>query len=248
MTASDLGVLVLAGVLAGIVSAVVSLASVISYPALLALGLSPVAANVTNTVALVFTGIGSTAGSRPELDGQGGRVLRLGLATATGGLVGAGLLLGTPPDAFAALAPLLVACASVLILVQPRLRSGSGPEERSRRLMVGVFAAAVYIGYFGAAGGVLMLAVLGANLDASLARLTAVKNAVCGLANGLAAVAFAVCGPVHWASAIPLALGFLAGGWLGPSIVRRTSPAVLRPVIALSGLAVAAWLAADACR
>ena len=183
MTASDLGVLVLAGVLAGIVSAVVSLASVISYPALLALGLSPVAANVTNTVALVVTGIGSTAGSRPELDGQGGRVLRLGLATATGGLVGAGLLLGTPPDALAALAPLLVACASVLILVQPRLRSGSGPEERSRRLMVGVFA-----------------------------------------------------------------LGFLAGGWPGPSIVRRTSPAVLRPVIALSGLAVAAWLAADACR
>lgn len=241
MSPLDLLWLLVAGVLAGVVSTVVSLASLVSYPALLAVGLPPLAANVTNTVALVFTAVGAVIGSRPELAGQGRRVLRLGVITALGGAGGAALLLLTPARAFEVVAPWLIAAASVLLLVQPRLRglrASSGHRSRIA-LVVALFAVAVYVGYFGAAGGILMLAVLAAMLDQSLVRANAVKNAISGLANGVAAVGFAAFGPVLWAAALPLAAGFLVGGWLGPALVRRLPGETLRIAVAVCGIAVA---------
>jgi uncharacterized membrane protein YfcA len=250
VTATGLLVLTVVGVLAGLASTVVSLASLVSYPALLAVGLPPLTANVTNTVALTFTGLGSVLGSREELAGQGRRVRRLGLLTAVGGGVGAALLLLTPARSFQLAAPWLIAAGSLILLAQPALgrRTRPGGHEGSVALRVGVFGVAVYVGYFGAAAGVLMLAVLVPLLDQPLARANAVKNAISGLANGVAAVAFVAFGPVRWAAAVQLAVGFLAGGWIGPAVARRLSGTALRVLVGLSGLAVAVKLGLAAYR
>ncbi|MFD1931965.1 sulfite exporter TauE/SafE family protein [Nonomuraea mangrovi] len=231
------------GVVAGVVSTVVSLASIVSYPALLAFGLNPLAANVTNTVALVFTGIGAAAGSRPELQGQGPLVLRLGWITALGGAAGALLLLITPSRTFETIAPFLIAIASVVLIRPPGMRPGG---NHSRLTRVALFAVAVYIGYFGAAGGILMFAVLTAIMDQAPARVNAVKNVVSGLANCVAAVGFALFGPVAWWAVAPLAAGFLIGGRLGPSLARRLPGRSLRYLAAACGLAVAVKLGLDA--
>jgi uncharacterized membrane protein YfcA len=244
VTVADVPVLAAVGVLAGMVSTVASLASIVSYPALLAVGLPPLAANVTNTVALMFTGVGAAAGSRPELRGQGGLVRRLGVITVLGGAAGAALLLVTPAGAFEAIAPWLVGGASATLLLNRRRRR---PEAgRTPALRVALFCVALYVGYFGAAGGILMLAVLTAMLDRPLASVNAVKNAVAGMANGVAAVGFAAFGPVRWAAAVPLAAGFLAGGWIGPALVRRLPGRALRLAVGACGLAVAVKLGLDA--
>jgi uncharacterized membrane protein YfcA len=235
------------GVLAGVVSTVASLASVVSYPALLALGLGPVSANVTNTVALMFTAVGAAAGSRPELTGQGQRVIRLGLLTATGGGAGAALLLLTPARGFELIAPVLIALGSLIILRRPVPARPAHPVG-GWLSQAGVFAVAVYIGYFGAAGGVLMLAVLIRLFSQPLARTNALKNVISGLANGVAGVGFAIFGPVQWAAALPLAMGFMIGGWIGPALVRRMPAAGLRVFIGICGLAVAARLGISAYR
>jgi uncharacterized membrane protein YfcA len=233
------------GVLAGIVSTVASLASVVSYPALLALGLRPVSANVTNTVALMFTAVGAAAGSRPELAGQGRRVLRLGLLTATGGGAGAALLLLTPARGFELVAPVLIALGSLVILRRPVPARPADPVP-GWLSQAGVFAVAVYVGYFGAAGGVLMLAVLIRLFSQSLARTNALKNVISGLANGVAGVGFAIFGPVQWAAVLPLAIGFMAGGWIGPALVRRLPARGLRVFVGICGLAVAIRLGVSA--
>ncbi|MBI3686040.1 MAG: sulfite exporter TauE/SafE family protein [Actinobacteria bacterium] len=248
MTATDLAFLLGAGALAGAVGTVVNFASLVSYPALLAVGLPPVTANVTNTVGLVFAGLGSAAGSRPELVGQRVRVRRLGLLTGLGGACGAALLLLTPARGFELVVPGLVAVASLVLLVQPRLGrfgvAGPGGREDSRGLRVGLLVLAVYTGYFGAAGGVLTLAILIAMLDEPLARINAMKNAVAGVANAVAAVGFMVFGPVRWGAVAPLAAGFLLGGLVGPALVRRLPGGALRWLAGGGGLVVAAVLAA----
>jgi uncharacterized membrane protein YfcA len=211
---------------------------------LLALGLPPVSANVTNTVALVFTGAGAAAGSRPELAGQGRLVRRLGALTALGGAAGAALLLLTPASAFEAVAPCLIGAASLLLIVQPKIASLTArPDgERSWPLRATLSAAAIYIGYFGAAGGIVMLAVLTAMMDQPMARINAVKNVVTGLANAAAAVGFAIFGPVRWAAVPPLAAGFLVGGWIGPALVRRMPGQPLRVVVGFAGIILAVRL------
>jgi len=244
VTAADFAALAGAGALAGMISVVAGLASLVSYPVLLALGLPPLSANVTNTVALAFTGAGAAAGSRPELAGQGNRVRRLGLVTALGGASGAALLLLTPPGAFENVAPALIGGSALMLLIQPliRRRAGQASAEGSWPLQVAMFGVAVYIGYFGAAGGILMLAVLAAMLAEPLARVNAVKNVVAGLANAVASLGYAAFGPVRWAFVVPLAAGFLAGGWAGPAVVRKLPGPVLRTMIGVAGLAVAVRL------
>ena len=239
------GLLFLTGVVAGVVSVVVSLASVIAYPALLALGVPPVAANVTNTVSLVFTGVGSALGSRRELAGLGPTVLRLAAVTALGGATGAALLLLLPGRAFEVVAPVLVAGASVLLWLQPRLRERLPlhPRGATPLTMLALYCAAIYTGYFGAAGGILTLVVLGSVLEAPLVRLNAVKNAIAGFANGVAALGFVVFGPVDWTAVVPLASGFLVGGWLGPAVARRLPEEVLRALVGACGVTVAGVLA-----
>jgi uncharacterized membrane protein YfcA len=282
VTVAEALALVAAGVVAGVFSTVVGLASVVSYPALLALGLPPLSANMTNTVSLLFTGVGAAVGSRPELAGQGTRVRRLAMIAAVGGGAGAALLLITPPPTFVRVAPVLIGAASLALLARPRLgpesrRDGRrgrgeiepgergiegsrhdeapGPDHGARRhrerspwLLAGVFGVAVYVGYFGAAGGIVMLAVLTAMVAEPLARTNAVKNILGGVTNTVAAAAFAVFGHVDWAAVVPLAAGFLMGGWTGPALVRRIPGQVLRVLVAVCGLAVAVKLGLSAYR
>jgi uncharacterized membrane protein YfcA len=279
--------LVAAGAAAGVLSTVVGLASVVSYPALLAIGLPPLAANMTNTVSLLFTGVGAAVGSRPELTGQVTRVRRLGTIAALGGGAGAALLLVTPSQTFVRLAPILIGAASLALLPPSRqdraarrgagrdrdeCHHGAGPDrdghgcgagldrderpcgagpgrdERRPWLLAGVFGVAVYIGYFGAAGGIVMLALLIAMVAEPLARVNAVKNMLGAIGNAVAAVAFAVFGHVDWAAVVPLAAGFLVGGWTGPALVRRIPGPVLRIGVAVCGLAVAVKLGISAYR
>jgi uncharacterized membrane protein YfcA len=240
--------LVLAGFGGGVTGSVAGLASLVSYPALLAAGLPPVTANVSNTVALVFSSIGAVSGSRPELRGQHvGRLIAIAVA---GGITGGILLLATPSSAFALVVPWLIGVASLAILVRPD--PGRRPPIELHNptwvLGVGVFLIAVYGGYFGAAAGVLLLALLLISTAEPLARSNAIKNLLLGLANAVAAAAFVLFGPVRWSAVVPLAAGFLLGGRLGPAIVRRTPATPLRVVIAAAGVALAIHLGLDAYR
>jgi uncharacterized membrane protein YfcA len=139
----------------------------------------------------------------------------------------------------------LVATASLVLLVQPKIGRLTA-RFRGVPLQAAVYAVAIYTGYFGAAGGVLMLAVLAALLELPLVRVNAVKNTISGLANGVAALGFTAFGPVRWSAVLPLAAGFLAGGWIGPALVRRIPGEALRTAIALCGLGVAVKLGIDA--
>src|ERR1039458_6167784 len=143
MKFSEVLVLLAAGTLGGIFSTVVSIASLVSYPVLLALGVPPLSANMTNTVSLVLTGAGSVASSRPELAGQGRRVLRLGVITALGGAAGAAVLLVTPASTFTVVVPVLIAAASVVLLVQPRIRKLAPAPEVGHPLAYGIALFAV---------------------------------------------------------------------------------------------------------
>src|ERR1700761_4061883 len=232
--------LLAAGVGGGIAGTVASVASVVSYPALLALGLPPLAANVTNTMSLIFCVPGAVLGARPELAGQRDRVLRFGAVMAAGGALGAAILLLAPPGAFALAVPVLICSAAILVLLQPKLRALSprpGAEQSGRRLAV-MFCVAIYLGYFGAAGGVLLLAALAATLSESLIRVNAIKNVISGAANLVAASVFALYAPVEWAFVPPLAAGFLIGGYTGQRLARHLPVAVLRVIVALAGLAL----------
>jgi uncharacterized membrane protein YfcA len=252
MKVSEALVLLAAGTAGGIFSTVVAIASLVTYPTLLALGVPPLAANMTNTVALVFTGAGSVAGSRPELAGQGRQVLRLGLVTALGGVAGATILLLTPAGTFTVVVPVLIGGASLVLLLQPRLSQLAPPAEPDgrRRLVLGaaLFAVAIYVGYFGAAAGVLLLVALSAMITEPLVRINAIKNAVSGMANTMAAVCFAIFGDVRWHLVVPLAAGFLIGGWTGPKIARRVPAAAFRVLVSLGGLALAVKLGLSAYR
>jgi uncharacterized membrane protein YfcA len=257
VTVATFVVLVLAGIGGGLTGSIAGLASLISYPALLATGVPPLTANVTNTVALVLNSVGSVSASGPELKGQGRRLIPLGIAAIIGGALGAVLLLLTPPGAFELLVPWLIAAASAAILVQrpPRELAAEGALEHAKHpdrdpwwLPAGVFAIGIYGGYFGAAAGVLMLAMFLLGTGEGVPRSNALKNVVLGTANSVAAVGYVVFSSVAWASALPLAIGLFTGGSLGPRIVRRVPQTALRRVIAVAGLGLAVVLGVQAYR
>lgn len=250
MSPAEFALLAAAGIAGGLTGSIAGLASLATYPALLFVGLSPVAANVTNTVALVFTGVGSVLGSRPELKGQGPRLRSLACFAAAGGLVGAALLLSTPAEDFAKIVPWLIAFASLTILIprRPTPAADGAPPDPAFRIVEGasIGLIAIYGGYFGAAAGVLLLALLLRTTHASLAKANATKNVLLGVANSVAALIFIVWAPVDWAAALPLGLGCLIGSRLGPVVVRHAPVTVLRWVIGVAGLALAVSLGVDA--
>ncbi len=250
VSALEILLLVGAGITGGLVGSVAGLASLVTYPALLAVGLDPVAANVTNTVALVFSGVGSVLGSRPELRGQGSRLRVLAPVAAVGGAIGAILLLSTPAGGFQKVVPVLLGLSSLTILIPRRPPpDAAAPALPGRRQQVVQAAAilliAVYGGYFGAAAGVLLLALL-LRSHASLARANAAKNLLLGVANTIAALLFIALSPVSWAAAIPLGLGCLMGSRAGPVVVRRAPATVLRYLIGAAGVALAIRLGVQA--
>lgn len=238
-----------AGVLGGLTGSIAGLASVATYPALLLFGLPPVTANVTNTVALVFNGVGSVMGSGPELRGQGRWIRRTVPIAALGGATGAALLLTTPAESFERSVPILLGVASIAILL-PRRAPGDAESSRRRRAAVFIESSAVllicvYGGYFGAAAGVLLLALLLRTGHASLAEANAGKNVILGVANLVAAVVFVLLAPVQWGAMLVLGLGCLIGSRLGPIVVRHAPAGPLRLVIGVAGVGLAIKLAID---
>mgnify|MGYP001241884544 FL=1 len=238
--------LVVAGIGGGLSGSIAGLAALVSYPALPAVGLSPVTANVTNTVALVGSCTGSIIGSRPDLVGQRARVRQLALAGVIGGACGGALLLVTPAESFERLVPFLIAGASLAILARRRIVDGAAHAHAHHHVgpgtVAGVGLIGVYGGYFGAGAGVMLLALLLFSTSDTLPRCNAVKNVVLGIANGVAAVAFAIFGDVRWEIAAPMALGLLIGGRLGPIVVRRAPQTPLGVFIATAGLGLSVKL------
>jgi uncharacterized membrane protein YfcA len=234
-----------AGVLAGMVGSAGGIASLIAYPALLAVGIPPLPANVADTVASVASLPGSALGSRPELRGQGRRVLRLAPLAVAGSGAGAVLLLLTPAGVFGRIVPFLVAFAALALLVQPRVSAWlESHPGRSGGLWssCGLFAVWVYCGYWGVGAGVMALAVLTLAVEPHLAQANALKNVLLGVADVAGSVVFIVYGPVRWAAVVPLAFGFLTGSRVGPPLARRVPGSILRIVVALGGLGLAVHL------
>lgn len=240
------GFLLVAGAVAGVVGTAGGITSLVSYPALLAVGQPALAANVANLVALVACWPGAALASRGELTGTS-RWLARGLpVAAVGGGLGAGLLLSTPPGVFARVVPFLVAAGSVTLLAQPALAARRQPRPPTGQLgaLVGVGVLSVYGGYFGAGSGVMLLALTLILLDPRLPQANAVKNMLVGAAAVASAAVFIAAGPVPWRSVTPLAAGLFAGSTAGPVVARRVPASVLRWAVAGLGfaLAVELWL------
>jgi uncharacterized protein len=247
VSALEVVAVVLAGVAAGTINTVVGSGTLITFPVLLAVGYSPLVANVSNTIGLVPGSVAGAIGYRRELVGQEARIVRLGLAALLGGTTGAVLLLVLPEEAFKAIVPVFIAIALVLIVLQPRLaahlaaRRGE-PVEHRRVSVIATYLTGIYGGYFGAAQGILLLGVLGVALPEPLQRVNGLKNVLAGLVNLIAGVVFVFRAPVAWAPALLIAAGAVVGGMVGGRYGRRLSPVALRAFIVVVGLVAIAQL------
>ncbi|GAB3766679.1 hypothetical protein FB382_001793 [Nocardioides ginsengisegetis] len=245
MTPYDAVAILLAGFAAGTINTVVGSGTLITFPTLLAFGIPPVTANVSNTIGLVPGSVSGAWGYRRELAGQRSRVLRLALASLLGGLVGGLLLLVLPDGAFAAIVPALILLGLVLVVFQPRISAwvarrhdalGGLPEHGAWWVWPAVALAGVYGGYFGAAQGVLLMAILGIGLDEALQRLNAVKNVLAAIVNGVAGLLFALVADVDWRVVALIGVGSVIGGQVGATVGRRLPTTVLRGFIVVVGV------------
>lgn len=246
-----------AGAAAGLINTVVGAGTLITFPTLLAMGVPPVVANVSNTIGLAPGSLSGALSMRAELTGQRERVVRLGIASLIGGVVGAALLLGLPSSAFAAIVPVLIGVGCLLVIIQPWLSRRLAERRTELRtdglgghglgwLWLGILVTGVYGGYFGAAQGVLLLAIMGIALTESLNRINAVKNVLALIVNGIAGVVFAVLpltpwaqpgAEVNWAVALTIAIGSVLGAQLGGRVGRRLPATAYRAVIVVVGVA-----------
>jgi uncharacterized protein len=244
VTPIEIVAIVGAGLAAGTINTIVGSGSLITFPTLLALGYPPVVANVSNTVGLVPGSLSGAIGYRRELVGQRERVLRLGVASLLGGLTGGVLLLALPASSFERIVPFLILVAVALVAIQPRLSQAmahrrTGGQSHTVPLFVTVYLTGIYGGYFGAAQGVILIALLGIFLTDDIQRLNGLKNVLAFLVNAVAAVLFILVAPVAWPAALLLAVGSITGGQVGAVVGRRLSPLVLRGLIIVVGTVVA---------
>ncbi|HEY6576861.1 MAG TPA: sulfite exporter TauE/SafE family protein [Mycobacterium sp.] len=251
MSVAHMILICLAGVGAGAINAVVGSGTLITFPTLVALGYPPVTATMSNAVGLVAGGISGTWGYRRELGGQWDRLRWQIPASLIGAGLGAWLLLHLPEKVFVAVVPVLLIGALILVVVGPRIQAwarkrsdaaGRSAEVVSPGRMAAVVAATfvvgVYGGYFTAAQGILLIGLMGALLPESMQRMNAAKNLLSLLVNIVAAAAYTLVAfdRISWAAAGLIAVGSLAGGFLGAHYGRRLSPAALRVVIVVIGL------------
>jgi uncharacterized protein len=242
MSLGEIVAIACAGLAAGAINTLVGSGTLITFPVLLAFGYAPVSANVSNTIGLVLGNASGAVGYRRELVGQRARAVRLGATSLLGGITGAVLLLVLPASAFKAIVPVFIAMALVLTLLQPGLARWLVEREidleRSGGVLVSlaVYLTGVYGGYFGAAQGILLLAILGVALAQDLHRTNALKNVLVGLVNGVAAVYFAFAAHVDWGAAAIIAGASILGAQLGARYGRRLPPDALRAVIVLVGV------------
>jgi uncharacterized protein len=245
-SAGSAALLLLAGVLAGVVGTAGGITSLVSYPALLAVGVPALPANVANLVAAVASWPGAALVSQRELAGSRRWLMRGLPVAAVGAAAGAGLLLATPPGMFARVVPFLVAAGSLVLLAQPWLTARKQRRHRGpmRPTLVGVGVLSVYSGYFGAGSGVLLLALLLVLVDDRMPQANAGKNMLLGACGVASAAVFIVMGPVEWGVVAPLAAGLFIGSLAGPLVVRRLPSSAVRWAVAVLGLglAVRLWL------
>ncbi len=254
MTGLEIAAILLAGVAAGTINTVVGSGTLITFPTLLALGVPPVTANVSNTVGLVPGSVSGTIGYRRELVGQRSRLLKLGTASVLGGVAGAVLLLVLPSSAFDTIVPVLIGTGVLLVVLGPAISRrvaaraearGGLPDHGAAWVWPAVLGTGVYGGYFGAAQGVLLMAILGIGVDDDLQRHNATKNVLALLVNSVAAAIFIVVADVDWAVAGLIALGSVVGGQIGAGVGRRLPPLVLRVVIVVVGVVALVALLTD---
>jgi uncharacterized membrane protein YfcA len=241
-----------AGVSAGAINTAVGSGTLISFPVLLATGLPPVTAAVSNALGLIPGSISGAIGYRRELSGQGRRVAKLGVGALIGGLTGATLLLALPATAFERIVPVLVALALVLIVLQPwisrklrqrrELTGRSAHPDGGLPLLGGLTLASVYGGYFSAAQGVIYMALMGMLLDDGMQRLNAFRNVLVAVVNTAAATFFLFAADFDWSAVVLLAAGSALGGRVGAMVGRRLSPVVLRTLIVAVGTVAIAQL------
>lgn len=238
-----LALIALAGVGTGIVGYLTGLASLVSYPVLLAAGLSPVAANVTNTLGLVGVGVGSTARAMRTVTG-GSRATLVGqlVVAAVGGGLGATVLLMAGESSFEAVVPWLVVLASVLLLLSPRISRLRTGAAHPLGYWIGLFLVCCYGGYFGAGAGVMYLALAVIATSELFTRAMVIKSLLLGVSNLIASLIFIGYGPVDWAAAVALGIGCIVGGNVGPVIQRLIPEQVLRGIVAAGGFFLAGWL------
>jgi len=234
-------VLSVAGAVAGIVGTAGGITTLVSYPALVWVGLSPLPASIANTIAMVACWPGAALTSQVELRGEA-KLLRRSLLPATAGaVVGAVLLIATPAHGFGRIVAPLVLLGSVALVLQPRLRAWQ--QRRSRALppavlTVGLFLLGLYNSYFGGGSGILILLLLLLTAEPMLTRANAVKNMLVGAAAVIGAVTFAAFAAVDWHAVGWLAAGLFAGSTIGPVVARRLPTRVLRYAVGLTGLAL----------
>ena len=250
MTGLEAALILLAGIGAGTINTVVGSGTLITFPTLLAFGVPPVTANVSNNIGLVPGSLTGAYGYRRELKGQRALVLRLLSASVLGAAVGAVLLLVLPSGAFEAVVPLLIGLGVLLVIFQPRLAGRVALRAAARDLATDapsgrregawvwptVLGTGIYGGYFGAAQGVLLMGVLGIGVPQDLQRNNAVKNVLAGAVNTVAGLVFVVVADVDWAIVGLIAVGATIGGLLGARVGRRLPAVVLRTVIVVVGL------------
>ncbi|MEV4973105.1 sulfite exporter TauE/SafE family protein [Streptomyces scopuliridis] len=246
MTSWEMLAVFVAGISAGTINTIVGSGTLITFPVLLATGLPPVTATVSNALGLIPGSISGAIGYRAELTGQRRRVLRLSAAALIGGLAGAGLLLTLPTTAFETIVPVLVTIALVLVILQPRL-ARSVQARRARKgtsagpnggplLFTGLLLASVYGGYFTAAQGIIYLSLMGMLLDDTLQRLNAVKNILAAVVNTVAALFFLFVAEFDWTAVVLIAIGSAIGGQLGAKVGRKLPPAALRGLVVAVGV------------
>lgn len=248
MTPTEAVLLLAGGLIAGTVNSIAGGGSLITFPLLVGLGLPGVAANVSNALSVAPGYAAGALGSRPDLAGQGRRLVSMIPAAVAGTLCGSSLLLFTPRSVFDVVVPFLLLAAAAMMALQNRLRALAGhprdhtPRKAAVLLQVAVFGCGVYGGYFNAAMGVLLIAVLALVLDEPLRRVSALKNVFSALVGVTTVLLYSVFGPVNWAVVAVLAPATIAGGFAGARLARRLPPEVLRWTIVVFALAVAVIL------
>ncbi|HWO84239.1 MAG TPA: sulfite exporter TauE/SafE family protein [Solirubrobacterales bacterium] len=237
-----------AGAAAGFANSIAGGGALITFPTQIALGVPPLAANVTNTVGIVPASVGGALGYRDLLREQTRRLTRLLVPMLLGAVAGTVLLLLTSDAAFEAIVPILIAVSCLLLLLQPRLtpRLSHAGDERSPYLTAGIFFSGAYGAYFGSAVSILIFALLALFVADTLQHLNAIKIVLAGSANLLAAVAYAFLAPVQWRYAVTIMVSSFLGGRVGAHYARRIPADPLRISIAAIGLVVAAVLAGQA--
>ena len=244
LSTGTLVLLVLAGFAGGAINAAVGSGTLLVYPVLLAAGIPPVAANGTNTTGLSLGSFFAAWAYRQELADRLRILVRPLFATVIGAAVGATLVVAVPARVFTSLVPWLVALATVLIAVQP-LVSRWAKEHREpgeHLLWPWTGAVGVYGGYFGAAQGVMLMAVLAVRYDPSTQRANGAKNLLAASANATAAVVFALSGAIVWLAALAVAVGSIPGGYVGGRLARRLPNAVLRGMVVAIGIGATLYL------